>query len=69
MAVTIAGDRAANLGLCLVLRAFEQVGIFTPDALNTAAHGFLFLFFWYVIIAVQRVSSLNKPYIYITTLV
>jgi hypothetical protein len=26
--VTIAGDRAANLGLCTALRAFEQGGIF-----------------------------------------
>jgi hypothetical protein len=28
VAVTLAGDRAANLGLCSALRAFEQGGIF-----------------------------------------
>jgi hypothetical protein len=28
VAVTVAGDRAANLGLCSALRAFEQGGIF-----------------------------------------
>jgi hypothetical protein len=28
VAVTIAGDRAANLGLCSAFRAFEQGGIF-----------------------------------------
>jgi hypothetical protein len=27
-AVTITGDRAANLGLCSALRAFEQGGVF-----------------------------------------
>jgi hypothetical protein len=27
-AVTIPGDRAANLGLCSALRAFEQGGVF-----------------------------------------
>jgi hypothetical protein len=29
VAVTIASDKAANFGLCSVLRAFEQEGIFT----------------------------------------
>jgi hypothetical protein len=37
-AVTITGDRAANLGLCSALRAFKQGGIFTmPHLLRHGA--------------------------------
>jgi hypothetical protein len=37
-AVTITGDRAANLGLCSALRAFEQGGIFiVPHLLRHGA--------------------------------